>query len=258
VDRTLLPTSDEISTLSPSAQESSTLVVPTTCRAVDGVFGTFTNEVIYVRFRYEVEMIQSSEADLENDVLPELENAFVNFLLPSMFPEVCSERRMLQQRRLATTGISARPDDTILDGVLCESLSASGNSCGAVQGELTLFSDRGRSLTDEATVRDVLKKGMDDNEFVDSAIHPDIVRVSYVLSGDDNGTGSDSDDPGVKGISTDDDDGADLLLIGLISAAAAVVIVAGAVLLKVSRNGSPSPQIDQDVASSAAGSSPAF
>ena len=173
-----------------------------------------------VTFFYEVEVFTSNDPDvLEREVLPALETSFNDFMLPELFSGECSVRRKLKQRRrLALVGISARPDDRIRDDMVCETLvELAGDTCKRVLGQLTLYSDEDRLLTDEDTVRSILREGMEDGSFND--VHSRIVRVSYAeIEDEDNAPSLETEDLGAE-------EGLSNLGIGMLSAAGALVVV---------------------------------
>jgi hypothetical protein len=68
-----------------------------------------------VQFAYEVETTPGvDKAEINLDIIPQIEKAILNSVLPELFADTCSEGRL--RRRLALSGISTRPSDSILTG----------------------------------------------------------------------------------------------------------------------------------------------
>ena len=177
-----------------------------TCTAHDGVWGLLEGDLQVVSYGYELETVPSTtENQLITEVLPALEEAFTQFLLPVLAVEECGSRRKLLDvpvvslgrtgnRRLQVStfvGISSRPDDVVVEGLACFTPNrGADNQCRLMYGELSLyFNDttgnevrRGRTARfldeNEDLVRQALKGGMEDDEFLYADDR--IVRVTYV------------------------------------------------------------------------------
>lgn len=172
-----------------------------------------------VSFGYELETTPVSETVLQEEILPTLEHAFNDFLVPLLFADQCSGRRSLS-RRLGYVGISARPDDLPIVDVVCGTLKDEGNRCRVILGELSLYLDS-RRLNEEDEIREYLKRGMKDDEFVGAEER--IVRVSYV----DLSTVDTSVTFGQGPEDSSDEEGVNALLVGFVSAFAGTILIGG-------------------------------
>lgn len=144
----------------------------------DGLFGSEGDFELAIEFAYELE----TNTSMPSDVLFPLENAFSAAILPSLFSEKCSNALTpgIRRRRLAATGVSARPEDIVLDSVACGEKKSESNNCAVLQGELTVFlsEDESDEVMNQAIIQ-ILKDGMTNDEFVYA--HPDIERVTFVV-----------------------------------------------------------------------------
>jgi len=156
------------------------------------MFGLPTDLVVPVDFLYSVELAREiPETVFMSNILPTLENDFVQKLVPVYFSAQCPTKRLRlrgRQLALAVTGISAAPPDTIDETVACDA-----QFCFGVAGQMTLYLEETgtRRLQQETstddTLRGFLKEKIDAGAF-DNA-HPDIVKVTYVearANGDDD------------------------------------------------------------------------
>ena len=147
------------------------------CRTTDsGVFGDIDGEPLVVSFNYAVELAEgTSESEFTSLMLPDLEVAMNDAILPKVFPECATNTTTLrrlpsnQLRQLMGTiaGISTRPFDSIETDIEC-----TGNNCHGLLGTLTIFISatqrRRRSLQEEShtsVVRTALKDSMDAGAF---------------------------------------------------------------------------------------------
>jgi hypothetical protein len=177
--------------MAPTASESpsvvlsdtpSTSIVPTKVQpcipADDGLFGSEGDFELVIEFAYELETNMS----IPSDVLAPLENAFSAAILPSLFSEKCSKLLTpgIRRRRLAATGVSAKPEDIVLASVACGEKKSDSNNCAVMQGELTVFlsDDDSDEVMNQAIIQ-ILKDGMTNDEFLYA--HPDIERVTFVV-----------------------------------------------------------------------------
>jgi hypothetical protein len=178
------PTVFEIMSSPPVSGENS-------CRTTDsGVFGDIDGEPLVVSFNYAVELADgTSESEFTSLLLPDLEIAMNDAILPSLFPECATtnttrRRVSTNHRQLIGTivGISTRPIDSIESDVVC-----TGSNCHGLLGTLTIFistAQRRRSLQEEShttTVRTALKDSMDAGAFNDVA--ESIISVTWVDDG---------------------------------------------------------------------------
>lgn len=165
------------------------------CRTVNGTFGsTSSRNGVQVFFIYEIERVPSLRiAELRETVLPLLQRSFVHFALPFVFPRICSVRDSRSRpssrhtphdrnrRQLAVIGISIQPPDTIIENAICSELFDPSHQCAVVQGALTLYHDGAHSVMEELILSDSIRAGMNADAFL--AVHPEIVRVSFVGAG---------------------------------------------------------------------------
>ena len=179
------PTAFEIVTSPPISGEN-------LCRTTDsGVFGDIDGEPLVVSFNYAVELAEgTSESEFTSLLLPDLEVAMNNAILPTLFPE-CSNTTTTQrrvsskQRELIGTiaGVSTRPFDSISNDIEC-----TGSNCHGLLGVLTIFISptqrRRRFLQEEphtTVVRNTLKDSMDAGAFNDIA--ESIISVTWMDDG---------------------------------------------------------------------------
>jgi hypothetical protein len=176
------PTIFEIMSPSPISGENG-------CRTTDsGVFGEIDGEPLVVSFNYAVELVEgTSESEFKSLVLPDLEIAMNDAILPTLFPECSTTAR---RRRVSFTnrhlmgtiaGISTRPFDSIENDIEC-----TGNNCHGLFGALTVFisTTRRRSMQEAshtANVRKALKDSMDNGAFND--VSESIISVTWVDDG---------------------------------------------------------------------------
>lgn len=157
------------------------------CVSQGNLYGSLDGDPRFVEYGYEIETNPNSiVGSLASDVLPILEQAFNDYLLPDLFPQKCpdvvvndiltSQRR----RQLRVVGLSATPNDEPRPEFVCRGTAvAPQNECVFVRGSLILFVDENELATVlERRVRDRLKLGMDNDIFMPS--HPSIQRLTYV------------------------------------------------------------------------------
>ena len=154
------------------------------CRTSEsGVFGQNDGEALVVSFNYAVELVEgTSESEFTSLLLPDLEIAMNDAILPTLFVE-CATTAGQRNRQLVGTiaGISTRPFDSIEDDIEC-----TGNNCHGLWGALTIFisTTERRYLQEEthtATVRKALKDSMDAGAFND--VSESIISVTWVDDG---------------------------------------------------------------------------
>lgn len=217
--------------LQPSAPSASPVKPPSdegsNCRTTNGDYGDLSGEPLIVNWNYAVSLTGNvSESDFTSSLLPQLETAMNNALLPSLFECPQRERQLRESRRLMSSvvGVSAKPTDTIEGDVPC-----SGSNCHGLLGMLTLFLDGTvrRDLQDTSShivaVRTAMKENMDAGKF-NSDFGP-ILTVTWVDNDDESGL----ENPGTTTPSeTPPSSGANNYLIAWIagSIGAAVLIVA--------------------------------
>jgi hypothetical protein len=111
-----------VPSLTPSEAPSSVPSINPTksdCESNDGIFGALPSEDAIIGFSYEVEVNSIMDTEtIQQTILPSLENAIVDSILPALFKDQCdhSSRRLRLQRRLSEVkGISKNPEDLIYD-----------------------------------------------------------------------------------------------------------------------------------------------
>lgn len=218
------------------------------CSSNDGVFGRTSSDSddMVVSFGYELESPRSEE-EIKADILPLLEQKMVDLLLPLLFADECDspedgntrQRRALlrsqARRRLEVLGISANPEDNILDDVECAELSDAANTCVVVRGEMTIYADDDQLESEATTIRQSLKTNMDDGSFDDP--ENDIDRVSFVDLSErtpsvNTPSGPDNDEVIVRGGDGSNDNGRLVRVVVLVGGAGLLVLVIGAVILR--------------------------
>lgn len=143
----------------------------------NGAFGEVTSEGINVDFSYELE---TTSGDVVNEIIPALEKAFNDRILPYLFGLECS---VLAESVLGSAaGMSARPDDSILRDISCSKKDVDTDDCVVVKGGLTVFIPAAMGKEDEnviiADVISVLQQGMQNGGF--NYVNKGVVRVTYV------------------------------------------------------------------------------
>ena len=142
----------------------------------DGFFGSFGDSQIVVRYTYELETNAGTTA---LDVIPSLERAFSDAILPELFVEECHSHHgnVVLQSQLAATGVSTKPDDLVLQSLACGRANDGNSTCVVVKGELTLFVD-GTPERIETEIVAILKDRMKNDKFLSA--HDGIKRVTLV------------------------------------------------------------------------------
>jgi hypothetical protein len=205
------------------------------CTSEGNLFGSSDGDPLFLEYGYEIETDPATiQGTLANVVLPPLEVAFNNFLLPELFPEICAVGR---RRRLRLVGLSTAPGDEPRPELACVGNVAPSNDCTLVSGSLILFVDENEQVSVfEERVRERLKLGMDNDAFLSA--HPSIKRVSFVDTNDvglpapasegpadapSNGGGGAIED-------RDDDDFGNNFVLPVLLAAGSVIIITGGVV----------------------------
>ncbi|GKY91294.1 hypothetical protein MPSEU_000101800 [Mayamaea pseudoterrestris] len=155
---------------------------PQQCQTINGVYGSLDGVCVGVVFGYALETISIGDDELLYEVMPTLEVAFNDFLLPFLDPDHCQlNTRQLshidERHLLAVIGISSHPDDLRVEP--CSQKMNVGNNCSVFRGELSLYMV-GFAATSAVVVetKKHLIVGFNVGAF-DSA-DARIVRVSYV------------------------------------------------------------------------------
>ena len=104
------PPSVPPSVLSPNSPSPA----PIGCKSSNGVWGTISGNATLIEFTYELETTQGDQSYVESQVLPVLEQAMVDSILPVIFAQCGSRRSLRVERRLQVVGVSKNPPDLIL------------------------------------------------------------------------------------------------------------------------------------------------
>jgi hypothetical protein len=211
------------------------------CESSDGKFGSFTGESSTLAYAYELETAAVTKDELLQTILPALEVAITNVLLPVFFDGCYQRRHRLatqidestdhrRPRRLRLVGISSLPVDAPLQDMKCKSFTRD-DSCSVVRGDLTLhFSDQEEMSSETDLIRKVLRQVMESGTF-DEGVHGSIVRVSYVDSSAllENEGRDNSPNAAVTPNSHQSERLGSSLVVGLVLAAAASILIVGLV-----------------------------
>ena len=187
---TIGPTSSDIllpTNSVPSFPAPTSSTFPQQCQTISGVYGSLDGTRVGVSFGYELETVSVGEEELLFEVLPALEVAFSDYLLPFIDPGRCaavSSRRLFlysntneQSDMLEVIGISSRPDDLRVNS--CSELSVPDDKCSIFRGELSLYViDIAANSAVVAATRENLIVGFENGAFNDADER--IVRVSFV------------------------------------------------------------------------------
>lgn len=80
----------------------------------DGTISSFVYDLDVLSFSYELEALPGTSVE---DILPTLERAFVNRMLPMLFPSDCGNQGIIRRlEEVSIVGVSAVPDDEVTDG----------------------------------------------------------------------------------------------------------------------------------------------
>eukprot|EP00550_Attheya_septentrionalis_P000096 CAMPEP_0198289186 /NCGR_PEP_ID=MMETSP1449-20131203/7469_1 /TAXON_ID=420275 /ORGANISM="Attheya septentrionalis, Strain CCMP2084" /LENGTH=649 /DNA_ID=CAMNT_0043987483 /DNA_START=219 /DNA_END=2168 /DNA_ORIENTATION=+ len=186
-----VPTASGNVTAPPPATGSSP---PEGCQASSiGTFGVTGVTSLMVRYLYEMQLdpneVQMNQ--VRSQVVPEVENAITNTLLPVLFQEACNpsssnnlSRMLTQQRRrldkTALVGFNSRPVDVISTDAVCQSSDPQDSTfCVLVNGSLLLYSNEtNANLTAfETDTLDAISNAMDKGDYND--VHPAIQSVTF-------------------------------------------------------------------------------
>ena len=104
------------STITTSLEVTSPSTTPISCASKQGIYGEIEGSSVTVSFAYELE-VNTSEVNIEIEIIPELEQAIVDSILPEVFPEDCNadQSKPGVNQNLAIAGISKNPMDFILE-----------------------------------------------------------------------------------------------------------------------------------------------
>lgn len=195
--------------------------LPEECVTNNGVYGSVAGDQAPVSFGYSVELDQDlDQQEFENMILPALEVAFNDALVPTLFEvEGCERRRRRLDDDSGIEGLSTRPPDTVDESIECE-----GEFCYGVLGSLTVFHNGGDPMAIEEMVQMELRTAMESGRFDDD---PPIVSVKYANGG---GSSDDNFPPGTgNGDGETESGGNDTgILVGSILGASAGVVLLGA------------------------------
>ena len=158
----------------------------------DGFFGSIGQSEVVISFRYELET--SASIDTKRTILS-LERSFNSAILPEIFSKICVHPRgQPDGRQLATivhaTGISTKPDDSILQSAVCGHSNDGTNVCRVVQGGLTIYVDDGADEV-ESQIIGIIKGGMSNDDFLSAA--KGIKRVTFLETAPDRNAATGTD-----------------------------------------------------------------
>jgi hypothetical protein len=178
------------------------------CQSVNGEYGQVQDgEALVVSFQYGVELTQdTSESELTSMLLPDLESALNDAILPTLFAACATNstrRRSLSvptYRQLLTSimGISTRPFDSVGADIPCL-----GANCFGVQGTLTVFLAKNttrRTLQEEShetMIRQALRDDMDTGSF--NNVAESIINVTWIDDGLDGSGEAPNPPPATNG-----------------------------------------------------------
>lgn len=107
----------------PSGRNADKSEAPECIPDSDGGFGVVTASGVTVQYYYEIEYDTSILHKVSSRILKILQNKISDYLLPVLFHQACSDSRRdlakTLRRRLEAVGISALPDDVIVDKGTC-------------------------------------------------------------------------------------------------------------------------------------------
>ena len=182
------------STRSPSSLASPpTVTVPGACTTIDGEYGSLRGgDSRIVSFLYSVELDRDVRLEeYTTNVVPALEVALNDYLIPVLFADACnstnevlSRRRLVgmatRSRRLGTlTGIRAFPGDAVYENVDC-----TGIFCFTMFGQVTVFFDTNSTNKEhkDTVIQAALSAAMDAGRFDND---PPITHVRYIADDPD-------------------------------------------------------------------------
>jgi hypothetical protein len=212
---------------------------------VEGFYGENTVNETPIEFKYELEYKPESSID---EVLPALERAILDKVLPTLFGGECEMRQL--RRRLQAVGASINPSDIEIVGcefhlaihiacrldlshlwslifftlqVDCTLKLMNYSSCAVMDGKMTIYTDDGAFVGTDA-VKEEIKRAMNDGNFNTIS---DVVNVFYV---DDQATAPVEGDEGSGTQSTPTNNGLAPPFYAVIAVAGALVVVIAGVL----------------------------
>ena len=135
----------------------------------DGVYGEQTDTMVEIAYEYELEFVPGT--DVQGTVLPSIEQASLEAILPSVFVGKCSvlrlRRRRSSRRHLEPVGVKSLPSDRILDGVECDksNMVNETNDCIVIEGKLSVFVDDDVDAERE-NIKEILKSRMSEGDLL--------------------------------------------------------------------------------------------
>lgn len=200
-----------------------------------GSYGDVSAADFYeIDYFFEMELVKSNQTFIEEVIIPGIEEAINEKLLPELFPEACEESRRLlasqevrlpEARRLSILGISPAPRDQIAYGENCNSDTGEASSCFVTKGRMKLFETSGNTRELKAVILDTIKAGMEEDTIAKAA-HDDIIKLYYIeeIAENPNSIESDLSAP----VETFADGGSPTSV--LVAAAAGTIAILGAIL----------------------------
>ena len=162
----------------------------------NGFIGEETDKVVEITYTYELEFLPGT--DVQGTLLPSIEQASVEAVLPSLFVGKCGtfrfrSRRSVRRRRLEPVGINVLPSDQILDGFECdkENMKNEKNDCVVVEGKFSVYVDGNVDLERE-NIEEMLTTRVDKGDLLSPigavdritwtrlTVHPEVVAAQSV------------------------------------------------------------------------------
>jgi len=143
----------------------------------NGMFGSNSSKAVEVDYAYELEYDKDGNL---SDIISDAENAINEEVIPGV----------MGGSEPIAVGVSASPEDQVVDTVSCSVQPVEDNGCVVVKGTVTVYLDEDSSLSDEevgSTAREAISDAMaTDKDIVSS--NDDIRDIRYVsIATDKNG-----------------------------------------------------------------------
>lgn len=155
----------------------------------DGLYGQKTGLATEFRFRYVTQLIPSvKQLELTTDILPKVEVAMGNKLLPSTFPADCStlnqrrqgkgideQNRFFRNRELrrkqrqlqsplSLNGLSIKPRDSVDESGVCDlPIPSTVFPCFVIDGAVTVFSTEKLDTSNRLQIENAIRNAIEEN-----------------------------------------------------------------------------------------------
>lgn len=186
---------------------------------------------VSITYNYEIETNPTKDQNFEI-ILAKVERAIGNKILPQVLGRTCvssGQRALRQGRSLGVAGISALPDEFVLDGVECEQEKTDNtNNCAVVAGEMRLYLDDIES-DERSVVLLIIRTAMNNGEF-NRGVDDAIVNITFRDSSIDSSNGDGSARPKTSN-NDDGDSGTPAYAIPLIATSGLIAVAAAAAAL---------------------------